>query len=119
VSSILSMSCKQLGAPALWTWLVVGGCWVVACRVTAELWWSEYAVETTFQFVNPTPEQVARIEERLRLEAWRDGLLIGSIPYGLLGVILFRRQGCLVIPLAVAIVALSFIVHAASGLGRL
>lgn len=107
------------GNAAFVLWIVGGVAWAFPCGYFSDYWFANYMWVDTFQIVGSNPELEAQQNASARLRLLINLLLLGSITYGVLGAVVFRRWGNLVIGIAIAIGLLAFLAQAAPGLGRL
>ena len=107
------------GNAAFVLWIVGGIAWAFPCGYFSDYWFANYMGVDTFLLVGPNPELEAQQKASARLRLLINLFLLGSIAYGVLGVVVFRRWGTMVIGIAIAIGLLSFLAQAAPGLGRL
>jgi hypothetical protein len=105
---------SRIGNIAFWLWVIGGIVWVALSSHYGDRLWSP---DYVFCFVGDTPERVARCQEWERMAHF---FRWWSFGYALAGLIVFgRREGCVVLFIAFAIVALSWFFQLAAGLGHL
>ena len=94
---------------AFWLWVAGGIVWVaVSGHYSTELW-SKHHLALVYGFVDTTPEGQARAQAAARLWTIVRYLAIGSVGYGLVGVVLFFRRGYAVFGVAGAVILWSWL----------
>jgi hypothetical protein len=94
---------------AFWLWVGCGVLWIVAnwsWRICEEIWFPYTPTDSTFRYVNQTPEEQFR-ECLAKVLLWC--LFLGPMAYGAAGVVLFRRYENGVITFAVALGPLTWL----------
>ena len=85
-------------------WATIGFFWVVASIVCVSMSPKVSPLDLTFRFIQPSRHEQAVYEEVDRWVARLTFLRDGSLIYGLLGVLIFFRRGCLVFMIAAAVI---------------